>query len=169
MPDDALIEKLKARVPDDFSRDLLQGALDALTQKNVNTRVQHFAVSLRELSDYLLKQMAAYDEAIGAFINETIDSLDLIAGRYETGGVLTDEMRVLSLDGDSVGYEITGSVDVTLHYGSGSDAATIEENFPFTCTTGALVAEPFKLLTKETEMRVDTSSWHGQPEEDDGS
>src|SRR5258707_1421057 len=213
MPDDALIEKLKARVPDDFSRDLLQGALDALTQKNVNTRVQHFAVSLRELSDYLLKQMAAYDEAIqrciwykqnpntdgptrrqralyssrgglsdsflknelrldpvelrhefgrafqelnkrthlrpetvitdpdeieefadatisalleifevrdeirdriisriekhlydeaiGAFINETIDSLDLIAGRYETGGVLTDEMRVLSLDGDS--------------------------------------------------------------------
>jgi Predicted pPIWI-associating nuclease len=110
-----------------------------------------------------------HDEAIGAFINETIDSLDLIAGRYETGGVLYDEMRVLSMDGDTIRYEITGSVDVTLHYGSGSEAATIEENFPFTCTTAAATAEPLKLLSNQTEMKVDTSSWHGEPEEDDAS
>jgi predicted pPIWI-associating nuclease len=72
-----------------------------------------------------------YDEAIGAFINETIDSLDLIAGRYETGGILYDKMRVLSIDGVTLHYEITGSVDVTLHYGSGADAATIEERLSF--------------------------------------
>lgn len=109
-----------------------------------------------------------YDEAIGAFINATIDSLDLIAGRYETGGVLYDEMRVLSIDGDTIRYEITGSVDVTLHYGSGSDATTIEENFPFTCTTAASNAEPLKLLSNQTELKVDTSSWHGEDEEKEG-
>jgi hypothetical protein len=205
MPDKGLVKRLASRLQDDFSRDLLQGALDALTQKNVKTRVQHFSVSLRELSSYMLKQMAAdddairhctwykqdsetdgptrrqpalyasrgglsdsflkkelkfdpkefhrevgpafkelnkrthlrpdtvivdpaeiddfanealgalleifevtedvrreiierieahlYDEAISAFINQTIDSLNLIAGRYETEGVLYDEMR----------------------------------------------------------------------------
>ena len=101
-----------------------------------------------------------YDEAIGASINETIDSLDLIAGRYETGGVLYDEMRVLGIDGHTIRYEITGSIDVTLHYGSGSDSATIEENFPFTCTAAASTAEPLKLLSEQTEIKVDTSSWY---------
>jgi hypothetical protein len=281
MPDQELVEKLKGRLSDDFSRDLLQGALAALVQENVATRAQHFSVSMRDLSDHMLKQLAPddetikacawyhqhpkiegptrrqralyasrggltdsflrnglnldpkefhaeigpafnklnkcthlkpdtvitdpielenlanetidapleifemtedvraeiisrieghlYDEAIGAFINQTIDSLDLIAGRYETGIVLYDEMRVLSIEDDTIRYEITGSVDVTLHYGSGSDAATIEENFPFTCTTAASTAEPLKLLSEHTEMAVDTSSWHGEPDEDQRS
>jgi hypothetical protein len=63
----------------------------------------------------------------------------------------------------------TGSVDVTLHYGSGADAATIEENFPFTCTTAASTAEPLKPLSEHTEMKVDTSSWHGEVDEGDGA
>src|SRR5712671_1983140 len=54
MPDDALVQRLRARLPDEFSQNLLQGALDALTQQNVNTRVQHFSVSLRELSNHVL-------------------------------------------------------------------------------------------------------------------
>jgi len=281
MLDDGLLKRLESRLQDDFSRDLLRGALAALTQDNVATRAQHFSVSMRDLSDHMLKQLAPdddaikacpwyeqhpkldgptrrqralyasrggltdsflknglkldpkefhaeigpafnelnkrthlkadtvitdpaelenlaneaigalleifevteevraeiisrieshlYDEAGRAFINETIDSLDLIAGRYETGGVLYDEMRVLSIDADAIHYEITGSVDATLHYGSGSDAATIEENFPFTCTTAASTAEPLKLLSNQTEMKVDTSSWHGEPDEDDAA
>jgi Predicted pPIWI-associating nuclease len=281
MPDESLVKRLEARLQHDFSRDLLRGALAALTQKNVATRAQHFSVSMRDLSDHMLKQLAPddeavkacawyeqhphvqgptrrqralyasrgglrdsflkdglkldpkefheeigpafkelnkrthlepgtiitdpaeletlanetigalfeifdvtedvraeiikrigehlYDEAIGVFINETIDSLDIIAGRYETGGVLYDEMRVASIDADTIRYEITGSVDVSLHYGSGSDAATIEEDFPFTCTTAASTAEPLKLLSDQTEMKVDTSSWQGEPDDDEAS
>jgi hypothetical protein len=281
MPDDELVKQLEARLQDDFSRDLLRGALAALAQENVATRAQHFSVSMRDLSDHMLKQLAPddeavkacawyeqhpkvpgptrrqrafyvsrggltdaflkeglkldpnefhaeigpafnelnkrthlkpdtvitdpaeletlanetigalleifdvtedvraeiiscieehlYDEAIGAFINETIDSLDLIAGHYETGGVLYDEMRVISIDADTIRYEITGSVDVSLHYGTGSDSATIEENFPYTCTTAASTAEPLKLLSAQTEMKVDTSSWHGESDEDEAS
>ena len=108
-----------------------------------------------------------HDEAIGAFINETIESLDLIAGRYETGGILIDIMRVLGIEGETIRYEITGSVDVTLHYGSGSDATSIDENFPFTCTTAASTAEPLKLLSDQSEMKVDTSSWHGEDEQEE--
>lgn len=278
MPDDRLIKRLTARLPDKFSEDLLNGALSALTQENVATRAQHFSVSMRDLSDHMLKQLAPdneaikkcfwyrqhpdldgptrrqralyasrggltdsflknelklnckdfhaelgpafkklnncthlkpnsvvtesaeienlanetigalleifevtegvhdeivsrvgehlYDEAIGAFIRETIDNLDLIAGRYETEGASYDEMRVVSINADVIGYKITGSVDVMLHYGSGSDAVTIKENFPFTCTAAASAAEPFKLLSEQTEMKVDTSSWYGKDEEE---
>jgi hypothetical protein len=277
MPDDALIKRLEYHLPDQFARDLLKGALGALAQENTATRAQHFSVSMRDLSDHMLKQLAPgdeaikkcvwyeqypkldgptrrqralyasrgglsdaflknelklnpnefhdqigpafnqlnncthlkpntvitdpvelealaneaigalleifdvaeevhreivsrigthlYDEAVGTFINETIDGLDLIAGNYETGGVLYDEMRVLSIDSESIGYEITGSVNVTLHYGSGADAATIEDSFPFTCTTAASVIEPLKLVSDQTEMKVDTSSWHGEDQE----
>ncbi|MCF2524932.1 hypothetical protein [Bradyrhizobium sp. G127] len=279
MPNDDLVKRLEGRLQDDFSRDLLRGAIAALDQENVATRAQHFSVSMRDLSDHMLKQLAPdddaiescawyeqhpqlegptrrqracfasrggltdqflkgglkldpkefhaeigpafnelnkrthlkpdtvisdpaelenlanetisalleifevtedvhrevisrieghlYDEAVKAFIDETIDSLDLVAGHYETGGVLYDEMRVLSIDGDIIRYEITGNVDVTLHYGSGSDAAMIEENFPFVCTTAATIAEPIQLLSNQTEAKVDTSSWRGEPEEDD--
>jgi hypothetical protein len=45
----------------------------------------------------------------------------------------------------------------------------IEETFPFTCTTAATTAEPLRLLSNQTEMKVDTSSWHEEPEEDAAS
>src|SRR4051794_35017453 len=64
MPDEALIRRLEARLPDQFSRDLLKGALGALTQDNVATRAQHFSVSMRDLSDHMLERLAPDDEAI---------------------------------------------------------------------------------------------------------
>ena len=66
MRDDALVNRLEGRLPDEFSRDLLRGALDALTQENVATRAQHFSVSMRDLSDHMLKQLAPDDDAIKA-------------------------------------------------------------------------------------------------------
>jgi hypothetical protein len=53
-------------------------------------------------------------DVVGAFINETIDSLDIIAGRYETGGVWYDKMRVIRIDADTIRYEIAGSVGTRL-------------------------------------------------------
>jgi len=63
-PDDGLVERLEASLPEDFSRALLKGALAALTQDNVATRVQHFSISMRELSQYLLEQLAPDDDVI---------------------------------------------------------------------------------------------------------
>jgi hypothetical protein len=39
---------------------------------------------------------------MSAFINETIQELDEIAGRYETGFVWLEEVKVLSLDADMI-------------------------------------------------------------------
>ncbi len=64
MPNEELVKRLKACLPDKFSEDLLNGALAALTQDNVATRAQHFSVSMRDLSDHMLKQLAPDDEAI---------------------------------------------------------------------------------------------------------
>ncbi|MCA1411052.1 hypothetical protein I6F30_07690 [Bradyrhizobium sp. NBAIM20] len=64
MPNEELIRRLEGRLQDDFSRDLLRGAIAALAQKNVATRAQHFSVSMRDLSDHMLKQMAPDDDEI---------------------------------------------------------------------------------------------------------
>ena len=66
MPDADLMEQLDSRLQDDFSRDLLRGALAALTQQNVATRAQHFSVSMRDLSEHMLKQLAPNDETVRA-------------------------------------------------------------------------------------------------------
>jgi Predicted pPIWI-associating nuclease len=101
------------------------------------------------------------DEAASVFIRETVDKLDILAGSYSTEGVLFDESKVLDIDSEFIRYRVTGTVDVELNYGGGSDPAQIDEAFPFTATITAKVSEPFKLLEDMTEMEVDTSSWHG--------
>jgi Predicted pPIWI-associating nuclease len=98
-------------------------------------------------------------EATSAFINETIQELDEIAGRYETGIVWVEEAKVLSIDANMIRYQIMGSVDVTLHYGGRSDATEIRESFPYQCTTTAPVSDPARFESSETKMTVDTSSW----------
>lgn len=279
MPDMDLTARFEAYLPDVFAKTLLMGALAALTQENVATRAQHFSVSMRELTTYLLEHLTPenaaietcswykqdentigptrrqrclfasrgglpdrflkgeldldpkefhrefgpafqklnklthlrpdtvitdpaeiedfanetlgalieifdtitdvrgrivaklerrmQEEAIDAFINQTIDSLDLIAGQYETGMVLTDEMRVVDIGADTVVYEITGTVGVTLHYGSKHDAASIEQTFPFTCKSAASAHAPLSLLDEQTSMEVDTSDWYGEIDEGD--
>jgi hypothetical protein len=64
MPDDSLIRGLEALLSDEFSKKLLKGALGALAQETIATRAQHFSVSMRDLSDHMLKQLAPDDEAV---------------------------------------------------------------------------------------------------------
>ncbi|MGA2313714.1 MAG: hypothetical protein ABSF87_15305 [Xanthobacteraceae bacterium] len=103
-------------------------------------------------------------EAASAFIRQTIDELDIIAGRYTTEGVLFGESNVVEMGSEFISYRVTGTVDVQLHYGGKSDPVQIDVNFPFTCTIVAKVIEPFNFLSDLTEMEVDTSSWHGDDE-----
>jgi hypothetical protein len=102
------------------------------------------------------------DEAASVFIGETIEKLDIMAGRYTTEGVLFDETSVLEIGAEFIRYRVTGTVDVQLQYGGKSDPAEIDETFPFTCTIAGSVSEPFKFLSDMTEMEVDTSSWYGE-------
>ena len=45
-----------------------------------------------------------HGQAMSVFVNETIQELDEIAGRYETGAVWIEETTVISLDPDEVRY-----------------------------------------------------------------
>jgi hypothetical protein len=62
---------------------------------------------------------------------------------------------------DTIEYHVNGSVDVSLLYGGNSDGAEIKESFPFTCMTIASARDPVDFDSEKTEMKVDTSSWHG--------
>ncbi len=105
------------------------------------------------------------NEAATAFIRETINELDIIAGRYTTEGVLFNNASVVEIGSEFITYKVTGTVDVQLHYGGKSDTVEIDANFPFTCTIVAKVSEPFNFLSDMTKMEVDTSSWHDDGQE----
>jgi hypothetical protein len=108
-----------------------------------------------------------HGEAMSMFVRETIAELDEIAGHYNTGAVWIDEAKVVSLDADSIQYHIEGSVDVTLMHGPKAHGVEFEENFPYHCTTSAPAYGPTNFDTSKTEMKVDTSSWHGGDDDDD--
>jgi hypothetical protein len=279
MPDEALLESLRRRLPDDFSRKMLDGALKALGKADDPVGAHQFAATMRELMDHVLEVMAPtadvmrcpwfkqdkeregptrrqralytcrggltddflknrlklkpedlhrgfseafqelnkqthirpdtvlndadeieefannviaaldgvfdaidevketitnainkelHGEAMSAFVRETIAELDEIAGHYNTGAVWIEETKVVSLDADSIQYHIEGSVDVTLMHGPKADGVEFEENFPYQCTTTAPASDPTNFDTSKTEMKVDTSSWHGDGDDDDG-
>lgn len=275
MPDDALLQRLRQRLPDKFSRDMLDGALQVLGQPGNKMRAHQFATTLREMFSHVLellspdadvmrcpwfkqdkdlpgptrRQRAIYScrggltddflkkslklnpkdlhsefsasfqelnnrthvrpdtvlsdqdeidkfadaalasleevfvtidhvrmtiaealekelhgQAMSVFINETIQELDEISGRYETGAVWIEEAVVISLDANEIQYCIKGHVDVSLIGGSKSDQVEFKESFPFECTTVAPAFDPTEFDSLRTEMKVDTSSWHGDGE-----
>jgi Predicted pPIWI-associating nuclease len=104
------------------------------------------------------------DEATGAFINQTIDELAIISGRYSTEGLLIDGAEVVSLDIDAIRYRFTGSVNVSLMAGGRGDSVEFNESFPFECTTSAAASAPAAFDSDDTEINVDTSSWTGEDE-----
>lgn len=107
--------------------------------------------------DAIAKEL--HGEATSALINETIQELDEVSGRYETGAVWVEEAKILSIDAGMIRYQIKGSVDVTLHYGGRSDPVEIDESFPYECTTAAPMSDPTNFDTSQTKMVVYTSSW----------
>jgi hypothetical protein len=275
VPDQELIERVRKRLPDDFSVRQLDGALKVLTQEDNPARANQSASSFRELTAHVLESMAPTDEvmrcawfkqdknvegptrrqralytcrggltdeflkttldikakdlhaglgdafqelnkrthvrpdtelkseeeieefadaalaalddlfltidemrervasalsrelsgeATGAFINQTIDELAIISGRYATEGVLLDDAEVISLDADAIRYRFTGSVAVTLMAGGKADGVEFNESFPFECETSAAAAAPADFSSDDTKVKVDTSSWTGRDE-----
>ena len=104
------------------------------------------------------------DEATGAFINQTLEELAIISGRYATEGVLIDQAEVVYLDADSIRYRFTGYVNVSLMAGSSRDGVEFNESFPFVCITTAPASAPTNFDSDNTEIKVDTSSWTGEDE-----
>jgi hypothetical protein len=173
--------------PDEFHKELRQ-AFDDLSDKT-HVRPNSAPTTQDEIEEFANSALGAFaeifdvlddvrcqiegaitprlqDEAASTFVQETISELDIIAGRYTTESVVFDEPNILDIGPEYITYRIAGTVEVELHYGGKSDPTQIDESFPFACTIVADVNTPLKFLSDMTKMEVDTSSWHGDQEDD---
>lgn len=114
-------------------------------------------------------------EAVVKFTTETVDEIDILATHHTVDWVGIDERSVIGITATHVEYEVTGSVGVTLLYGSGSDrqngdGAELSEEFPISMRFRVPVETPHDLEQAEFTSEIDTSSWFDTgDDEDDGT
>jgi hypothetical protein len=104
------------------------------------------------------------NEVIRQTISETILSVDEIATHHSIEDVYVDQVEIIALDSREIHFVASGSVDVTLQWGSNSDlrrgdGAEMSESYPLTCNFVSYVDEPDELEMVEDSLCVDTSSW----------
>ena len=109
-------------------------------------------------------------EAVDAFTRETVGDLDILATHHTVDWVSTDEREVVAIDAAHIEYEVTGSVGVTLIYGSGSDrargdGAETTDEFPISLRFRMPVDHPHDFDMADVTSEVDTSGWFDNGEE----
>lgn len=130
----------------------MQSSLEALT--GLLDSFELCQDSVREALQYQV-----YEAMMMAFVTETFDTIDLLAGKgYEVDPWIDDaETRVISIGAHDVLLKFIGIAHVTLHYGSRNDAAEVQHDFPFWMTFTAPVSDPTMLTL--TEHNIDDRAW----------
>jgi hypothetical protein len=112
--------------------------------------------------------------AIDALLSETILDVDELASHHSVDEIYVGHVAVKTIGSDTITYHVTGSVGVTLQWGSNSDlrrgdGAELEQSFPFQCEFQVPVDDPWELGLAEPIYGVDTSSWRDAmaPDEDE--
>lgn len=115
---------------------------------------------------------AITDVAIQQVLCESLDAVDELATHYSLEEVYVDSHEVTSITADAVHIKASGSIGVTLQWGSNSDlrngdGAEMDESFDFTCelTCATPNPDPDELEYVENSVLVDTGSWREEPEE----
>lgn len=111
--------------------------------------------------------------AVDNLLSETILSIDELASHHTIEEIYTERTEVASISPSTVRYSATGSVSVTLQWGSNSDlrrgdGADLDESFPFQCLFDVPIDDPRDLSQAEIVSGVDTSSWYGDDWRDEG-
>lgn len=111
--------------------------------------------------------------AIDSLLSETIQSIDELASHHTIEEIYTDKTEVAAIGPDVVRYRASGTVSVTLQFGSNSDlrrgdGAELDDSFPFECLFDVPLDDPRDLSQAEVVSGVDTSSWYGDDWRDDG-
>jgi hypothetical protein len=125
----------------------------------------------RALIDPLVQSLD--DEAVDTLMSETIMSVDEIASHYSVDEVCCEHTEVVAIAANYVRYNASGTVSVTLQFGSNSDVekgdgAELEQGFPFDCEFDVPIDDPRDLASATVTSGVDTSSWfEGRYDEDD--
>jgi hypothetical protein len=114
------------------------------------------------------------DAAVDALITDTILEVDELATHHSVDEVYVDHTSVQSIGAHFITYRATGTVAITLQWGSNSDlrrgdGAEAGLSFPFRCDIQVPLDDPLEVAAGEAEYVVDVSSWRDDmgPDDDD--
>ncbi|KIV64831.1 hypothetical protein SZ54_3082 [Rhizobium sp. UR51a] len=104
------------------------------------------------------------EQAVGDLMSDTIQSLDEIATHHGIEEIYTEDTEVVEITSSWVRYRASGSIAVSLQWGSNSDVrrgdgAEMEKSFPFHCDFVVPTEDPRNLDLAEIVSGVDTDSW----------
>jgi len=104
------------------------------------------------------------DEVVATAIRDTIQSIDEIATHHYIDSILIDEVRVVAVDSGYVYFNVSGTIEVDLQWGSDGDVergdgSVGSDSYPFTCKLQSSVKSPEDLEIDPSDLCVDTSSW----------
>ncbi|MBC3450861.1 hypothetical protein HU745_07320 [Pseudomonas mosselii] len=115
---------------------------------------------------------AVSDAAVHQVVGESLVAVDELATHYYLEDVYVDSHEVTRITSEAVHFKVSGSLDVTLQWGSNSDlrngdGAEMDESFDFTCelTCETPNPDPSALQFVEDSVIVDTGDWHDQEDE----
>lgn len=102
------------------------------------------------------------DEAFNAFVLDTIAAVDELATHHSIESVWVDDVKVRQAAPDRLRFEVAGSLDVGLQWGSNSDVrrgdgAELDETFKFTLAFTASTLTPTEF--EDTTYTLDLGQW----------
>jgi hypothetical protein len=152
-----------------------RGEQDAGVRRTV-AAMSAFLDILHECREAVLTPIAEAldDAAIDALLGETLQAVDELASHYSLDDIDVERVAVHKIGFDTITYRVTGSVEVTLQWGSNSDVrrgdgAELGQSFPFWCEFELPLEDLWDLGLAEPTYGVDTSEWVDamKPDEDD--
>jgi Predicted pPIWI-associating nuclease len=150
-----------------------QSAQDAIAAATAAAMAEFLDV-IRECRAAVLGPIAEAldDAAVNALITDTLGDVDEIASHYSLDDVYVGNAVVHSIGPDNIIYRVTGSVAVTLQWGSNSDVrrgdgVELDQSFPFYCDIEVPLSEPWDLGFAEVTFGVDTQGWRERTGPDD--
>ena len=115
------------------------------------------------LNDEQQKEKHAASQFFSSLLETTVQELDEIATHYRVEGCNIDNLKLVEMNASTIKFELRGSVDCQLQYGSDGDYARgdgvrVDDNYPLSCDLVAHIADPLKLSVER--LRVDNSSFY---------
>lgn len=140
--------------------------------------IRRLAGEVFEVVEELLKTARTCREAVAreltqhidrtlfdSMISDMIDDLDILSTHTTVEGQESEEIVVVRMDHELIGFAVSGQVHARLQYGSNSDVrndigAVTYDSYPYAATLEAKVTDPTRPLANTVRLEVDNSSFY---------
>ena len=153
------------RLDDDEIERLAEETVEAVA------RLMACILECREaVADRLSEEIS--DAAVEQVVGESLDAVYELATHYYLERVYVESHEVVRITSEAVHFKVSGTLDVTLQWGSNSDlrngdGAAMDGSFDFTCELTCETPYPDSngLEFVENSVMVDTGHWHDREDE----